>query len=80
MLAAAWLCLCYAACQLVCLQLSGWRRVLAAALCTSTSTSHPPTRTHPTAHATRSQVRHDILDWHGDHPHTNYHDMTNSLL
>ena len=20
-------------------------------------------------------VRHDILDWHGDHPHTNFHDM-----
>ncbi|EFN59013.1 hypothetical protein CHLNCDRAFT_33771 [Chlorella variabilis] len=24
-------------------------------------------------------VRHDILDWHGDHPHTNYHDMFNAL-
>jgi membrane-bound transcription factor site-1 protease len=24
-------------------------------------------------------VRQDILDWHGDHPHTNYHDMFNSL-
>ncbi|GAB4817967.1 hypothetical protein N2152v2_005013 [Parachlorella kessleri] len=25
------------------------------------------------------QVRHDILDWHGDHPHTNFHDMYNFL-
>ena len=24
-------------------------------------------------------MRHDILDWHGDHPHTNYHDMFNAL-
>ena len=24
-------------------------------------------------------VRHDILDWHGDHPHTNFHDMYNVL-
>eukprot|EP00887_Chlorella_sp_A99_P005260 scaffold1.g5260.t1 len=24
-------------------------------------------------------IKHDILDWHGDHPHTNYHDMYNSL-
>jgi membrane-bound transcription factor site-1 protease len=24
-------------------------------------------------------VRQDILDWHGDHPHTNYHDMFNAL-
>jgi membrane-bound transcription factor site-1 protease len=24
-------------------------------------------------------VRHDILDWHGDHPHTNYHEMFNAL-
>lgn len=25
------------------------------------------------------QVRHDILDWHGDHPHTNFHDVYNML-
>ncbi len=25
------------------------------------------------------QVRHDILDWHGDHPHTNFHEMYNYL-
>ncbi|KAL4525136.1 hypothetical protein Ndes2526A_g07218 [Nannochloris sp. 'desiccata'] len=25
------------------------------------------------------EIRHDILDWHGDHPHTNFHDMYNSL-
>ena len=24
-------------------------------------------------------MRNDILDWHGDHPHTNYHDMFNAL-
>jgi membrane-bound transcription factor site-1 protease len=24
-------------------------------------------------------VRNDILDWHGDHPHTNYKDMYNYL-
>lgn len=27
----------------------------------------------------RPQVRHDILDWHGDHPHTNFHDMYDML-
>lgn len=27
----------------------------------------------------QAQVRHDILDWHGDHPHTNFHDMYNAL-
>lgn len=26
-----------------------------------------------------SQVTSDILDWHGDHPHTNYHDMYDAL-
>jgi hypothetical protein len=25
------------------------------------------------------QVRSDILDWHGDHPATNYHDMYDAL-
>jgi membrane-bound transcription factor site-1 protease len=25
------------------------------------------------------EIRHDILDWHGDHPHTNFHDMYNYL-
>lgn len=25
-------------------------------------------------------VRSDILDWHGDHPHTNYKDMYNYLI
>ena len=25
------------------------------------------------------QVRNDILDWHGDHPHTNYHDLYDAL-
>jgi len=25
------------------------------------------------------EIRHDILDWHGDHPHTNFHGMYNSL-
>ena len=25
------------------------------------------------------QVRSDILDWHGDHPATNYHEMYDAL-
>ena len=25
-------------------------------------------------------MRSDILDWHGDHPHTNYKDMYNFLI
>ena len=25
------------------------------------------------------QVRNDILDWHGDHPHTNYHNLYDGL-
>ena len=25
------------------------------------------------------EVRNDILDWHGDHPHTNYHAMYDAL-
>ena len=25
------------------------------------------------------QVRNDILDWHGDHPHTNYHAAYDAL-
>lgn len=25
------------------------------------------------------QVRNDILDWHGDHPHTNFHEMYDYL-
>jgi membrane-bound transcription factor site-1 protease len=25
------------------------------------------------------QVRSDILDWHGDHPATNFHDMYDAL-
>ena len=36
---------------------------------------------YPPAYLPRDSldVRNDILDWHGDHPHTNYHDMFNSL-
>lgn len=26
-----------------------------------------------------AQVRSDILDWHGDHPATNYHEMYDAL-
>ena len=25
------------------------------------------------------QVRNDILDWHGDHPHTNYHELYDAM-
>ena len=25
------------------------------------------------------QIRHDVLDWHGDHPHTNYHAALDAL-
>ncbi len=28
----------------------------------------------------RSQVKSDILDWHGDHPHTNFHTMFDALV
>lgn len=36
---------------------------------------------YPPAYIPRDSldVRNDILDWHGDHPHTNYHDMFNAL-
>lgn len=36
---------------------------------------------YPPAYIPRDDlsVRHDILDWHGDHPHTNFHDMYNML-
>ncbi len=29
--------------------------------------------------AAGAQVRSDILDWHGDHPATNYHEMYDAL-
>jgi membrane-bound transcription factor site-1 protease len=36
---------------------------------------------YPPAYIPRDDlsVRHDILDWHGDHLHTNYHDMYDAL-
>lgn len=36
---------------------------------------------YPPAYIPRDSldVRNDILDWHGDHPHTNYHNMYDSL-
>jgi hypothetical protein len=36
---------------------------------------------YPPAYIPRDSldVRNDILDWHGDHPHTNFHDMFNAL-
>ncbi len=36
---------------------------------------------YPPAYIPRDSldVRNDILDWHGDHPNTNYHDMFNAL-
>lgn len=36
---------------------------------------------YPPAYFPRDNLenRHDILDWHGDHPHTNYHDMYDFL-
>ena len=36
---------------------------------------------YPPAYIPRDslEVRNDILDWHGDHPHTNYHDMFDAL-
>lgn len=36
---------------------------------------------YPPAYIPRDSldVRNDILDWHGDHPHTNYHDLYNAL-
>ncbi len=30
--------------------------------------------------AVTSQVKSDILDWHGDHPHTNFHTMFDALV
>jgi len=37
---------------------------------------------YPPAYIPRDNlaIRHDILDWHGDHPHTNYHMALNALL
>jgi len=36
---------------------------------------------YPPAYLPRDSldVRNDILDWHGDHPHTNYHEMYDRL-
>lgn len=36
---------------------------------------------YPPAYIPRDslEVRNDILDWHGDHPHTNYHDMFDGM-
>jgi len=36
---------------------------------------------YPPAYIPRDSldVRNDILDWHGDHPHTNYHNMYDAL-
>ena len=36
---------------------------------------------YPPAYIPRDtlEVRSDILDWHGDHPHTNYHMMYDAL-
>ena len=36
---------------------------------------------YPPAYIPRDSldVRNDILDWHGDHPHTNYHDLYNAM-
>ena len=36
---------------------------------------------YPPAYIPRDSldVRNDILDWHGDHPHTNYHHMYDAL-
>ena len=36
---------------------------------------------YPPAYIPRDslEVRNDILDWHGDHPHTNYHDFFDAL-
>ncbi len=36
---------------------------------------------YPPAYIPRDtlEVRSDILDWHGDHPHTNYHNMYDAL-
>lgn len=49
--------------------------VLAACLPSCVSTWLPVCPAWPTC----AQVKHDILDWHGDHPHTNFHDMYNFL-
>ena len=37
---------------------------------------------YPPAYLPRDSldVKSDILDWHGDHPHTNYHTMYDSLV
>ena len=36
---------------------------------------------YPPAYIPRDtlEVRSDILDWHGDHPHTNFHNMYDAL-
>ena len=36
---------------------------------------------YPPAYLPRDslEVKSDILDWHGDHPHTNFHDMYDVL-
>ena len=36
---------------------------------------------YPPAYIPRDSldVRNDILDWHGDHPHTNFHDLYNAM-
>ena len=36
---------------------------------------------YPPAYIPRDSldVKNDILDWHGDHPHTNYHNMYDAL-
>lgn len=36
---------------------------------------------YPPAYLPRDSldVRNDILDWHGDHPHTNYHELYDKL-
>lgn len=36
---------------------------------------------YPPAYLPRDslEVRNDILDWHGDHPHTNYYGLYNAL-
>jgi hypothetical protein len=49
-----------------------------AAVAASVPGCHSPPLILHTKH-TPTQVRHDILDWHGDHPHTNYHDMYDAL-
>ena len=37
---------------------------------------------YPPAYLPRDSldVKSDILDWHGDHPHTNYHTMYDALV